>query len=139
MMLLAQFMVLLATHWVADFVLQTHWQASNKSKNNEALTRHVATYAICLGFVAAAMFPTGLQALVFTWINAALHWVTDYLTSRWSSRLFASAAGKVYSDDGRVNWTHFGPHNFFAVIGLDQLIHQTTLAVTLYVVMSWRF
>ena len=31
-------------HWVSDFVLQSHWMATNKSKNWQALLAHVATY-----------------------------------------------------------------------------------------------
>ena len=104
---------------VADFVLQTHWQASNKSKNNVALSRHVLVYTGCLG---AASFPLlglpdhGPQWLLFVIGNGVLHFATDYVTSRASSRLYA-----------KQDW-----HNFFVVIGFDQLIHQTTLAVTMW-------
>ena len=31
-------------HWVSDFVLQSGWMATNKSKNWRALLAHVATY-----------------------------------------------------------------------------------------------
>jgi hypothetical protein len=47
-----QLVALLATHWVGDFVLQTNFQASNKSKSLDALSLHVATYTVTL-FVAA--------------------------------------------------------------------------------------
>lgn len=106
----------IGVHWIADFVLQTHWQASNKSKSNEALSRHVLNYTLAIGFAAAVVFPTSSAALIFTLLNGALHWITDYFTSRWSSRLWA-----------KQDW-----HNFFVVIGFDQLIHYTTLAVTLW-------
>lgn len=109
------FLLLLGTHWIADFVLQTHWQASNKSKDNVALSSHVATYTTVLAISAVALF--GSMGLLFAALNGVLHWVTDYFTSRWSSKLYA-----------KQDW-----HNFFVVIGLDQLIHQTTLAVTLAV------
>jgi hypothetical protein len=36
---LAAYLVLLVCHWIADFVLQSDWQASNKSKSNVALSR----------------------------------------------------------------------------------------------------
>lgn len=109
-----QFVALLVTHWVADFVLQTHWQASNKSKDNEALLRHVGTYTLCLAVASAGIFGQGPAWLAFVALNSALHFATDYFTSRASSRLF----GK--------DW-----HNFFVIVGFDQLLHQVTLAVTM--------
>lgn len=112
--------MLLAVHWVADFVLQTHWQASNKSKNNVALARHVLVYTACLaaGALPLLAWPDrGIQWLAFVAANGALHFATDYGTSRWSSRLWS-----------KQDW-----HNFFVVIGLDQLIHQVTIGVTMWV------
>lgn len=113
---LLQFIALLVVHWIADFVLQTHWQASNKSKDNEALLRHVGTYTVVLMFVVPFIFPGELyrQWLIFVVANAVLHFATDYITSRASSKLF----GK--------DW-----HNFFVIVGFDQLLHQMTLAVTM--------
>ena len=119
--MLWQFVFFLAVHWVADFVLQTHWQASNKSKRLDALARHVSTYTVCLFFTALFIFPTTeFDFLWFTLVNGALHFCTDYVTSRWSSRMWAAQ-----------RW-----HDFFVVIGFDQLIHQVTLAVTLWVFLS---
>jgi hypothetical protein len=109
-----QFVVLLGTHWLADFVLQTHWQASNKSKRIDALARHVAVYTSVLLVVSVILF--GRNGAAFAVLNGLLHFATDYFTSRWSSRLYA-----------KQDW-----HNFFVVIGLDQFIHQVTLAATMH-------
>lgn len=117
--MLWSFLALLVTHWFADFVLQTHWQASNKSKNNVALLRHVMVYTAVIGAVSFMLFalPDRSQAwLAFVWANGVLHFATDYCTSRWSSHLYA-----------KQNW-----HNFFVVIGFDQLIHQISLAATMW-------
>lgn len=126
--MLWQFVVLLVAHFVGDFLLQTHWQASNKSKRNDALVRHVAIYTGTIAVAAVLLFGGGidqknppsrleieLAGLAFAAVNGVLHFATDYLTSRWSARLWA-----------RQEW-----HNFFVVIGLDQLIHHLTLAATL--------
>jgi len=122
MILLWQFLALLAVHWVADFVLQTHWQASNKSKNNEALIRHVLTYTLVLSLATDVTFPNVAWRdwEMFVTANGFLHFWTDYVTSRASSKLYA-----------KQDW-----HNFFVVIGFDQLIHQTTLAVTMWWILT---
>lgn len=117
-----QFLALLGVHWVADFVCQTHWQASNKSKSNVALAKHVAVYTGILAVASGVLFryspiPNAIgNVLIFISINGALHFSTDYFTSRWSSKLYA-----------KQDW-----HNFFVVIGFDQLIHQATLAMTMW-------
>lgn len=110
-----QFLALLFVHWFADFVLQTHWQAQNKSKNNEALAAHVGVYSFALMIGSAIIFGQSAGWVWFFLLNGALHFATDYFTSRWSSRLYA-----------KQDW-----HNFFVVVGLDQLIHQVTLALTM--------
>jgi hypothetical protein len=119
---LISYLSLLAVHWVADFVLQTHWQASNKSKRMDALCRHVGSYTAVLALGSAFIFPAQIATAwgaAFVMANGGLHLATDYYTSRWSSALYA-----------KQDW-----HNFFVVIGLDQLIHQATLAAT----MLWLF
>jgi len=108
-----QLVALLATHWVGDFVLQTNFQASNKNKRLDALSLHVATYTATL-FVAAVILFGLMSAITFVVVNAALHFVTDYI------KLWA-----------KQDW-----HRFFATIGFDQLIHQATLAFTLWVMVT---
>jgi len=119
--MLWQFLALLAVHWFGDFVLQTHWQATNKSKRNDALAAHVTVYTLVLSLGVDILFP-GVSWSTwggFVIANGALHFVTDWLTSRATSRL----------------WEKGDIHNFFAMVGLDQLIHQATLAGT----MVWFF
>jgi uncharacterized protein DUF3307 len=112
---LAFFLALLVSHWIADFVLQTDWQATNKSKNNIALAHHVLVYTACLAAVSAFLFGAGLLWLLFVVGNGLLHFGTDYCTSRVSSRFYA-----------KQEW-----HKFFVVVGFDQTIHQFSLAVTM--------
>ena len=115
-------------HWVSDFVLQSHWMATNKSKNWLALGAHAAVYTVsfCLimlllsafvafnetGEVRHAIFVLAPSAFA-TWIalNGALHFVTDAVTSRITSYF----------------WAKNDAHNFFVVIGLDQMIHYFCL------------
>lgn len=91
-------------HWLGDFVFQSDWMAKNKSKSNEVLLIHISAYSL----------PLFLIGWKFALINAGLHCVTDYFTSRWTSKLWAA---------GNVHW-------FFVVIGLDQFIHTSCLILT---------
>ena len=114
-----QFVALLTVHWIADFVLQTSWQASNKSHRLDALSRHIAVYTIVLGISASFLSPFNLLCwATFTALNGILHFATDFITSRILSKLYK-----------KQNW-----HSFFAVIGFDQLVHQVTLAATMWLI-----
>ena|SRR5215467_3687201 len=113
---------LLAVHWLADFVLQSHWMSVNKSKRLDALALHVITYTATLSVGSALIF--GVQdlglLLVFIGVNGILHFATDYVTSRITSRL----------------WQQQREHLFFVVVGFDQLIHQVTLIATQWVILA---
>ncbi len=62
-------------------------------------------------------FESGFEkGLMLAGITFATHWITDYFTSRWTSKLYAK--GDI--------------HNFFVVVGLDQFIHYTTLLGTYF-------
>ena len=125
-------------HWVSDFVLQSGWMANNKSKNWRALLAHVATYTASmtvLMFIMAillsdtvikfnmingiilAMTPSAYMAWIL--LNGVLHLITDAITSRITYKL----------------WGRSKMHDFFVVVGFDQMIHYTCLFVTLWYMM----
>src|SRR5262245_62721267 len=117
-----QCVALLAVHWLADFVLQSHWMAVHKSKRLDALVLHVATYTGALLLGSALVFGSRqIELLVlFAGINGLLHFATDFVTSRITSHL----------------WCQQREHDFFVMLGLDQLIHQVTLAATLWLIFT---
>ena len=104
-------MSVIALHWIADFVLQSDWQAKNKSKNNLALLLHVTIYTVCLAVFGSVFFTN--DSWIVYWIlgNGAAHFVVDYVTSRINTYLW---------NKGRI-------HDFFVMVGFDQLIHYTCL------------
>lgn len=118
--MLFSFLVLLAAHWAADFVLQTDWQAQNKSKSVVALASHVFTYTLAMFGACIIWFGMSTMLVWFMVINALLHFITDYFTSRRTALL----------------WKRQERHNFFAMVGFDQLIHQITLAGTMVCFLS---
>lgn len=109
-------LLILFAHFVSDFLFQTDKQAINKSTSNWWLTQHVITYTIGLSFFMAGHLAWHHQTEIIYWllINAGLHWITDYATSRINSYL----------------WRKEMRHWFFVGIGADQFIHYTCLLLT---------
>jgi Protein of unknown function (DUF3307) len=107
-------LVIIAIHWIADFILQTDKQAKGKSKNWGDLISHTFTYSIC--WLLPAILMLGFNGVLFVLITFIAHTITDYFTSRINSKLWAK--GDV--------------HNFFVSVGFDQLLHYTQLILTYY-------
>jgi len=117
---------ILTTHFVADFIMQTDEMAKGKSTSIKWLTLHILSYF--KGLVWSALFYFMVVGYFFSMVipawsligycllNAALHWLTDYYTSKQTAKL----------------WAEQRVHDFFVMIGLDQLIHSTCLIVTFY-------
>jgi uncharacterized membrane protein HdeD (DUF308 family) len=114
-------LVLLFTHWVADFVMQTDYQALNKSEKWLVLLGHSAIYAgvFCLlFFIAYLVYPHLPGFIAIASIGGTLlvsHFTIDAVTSRVNKWLW----GK-----GLRYW-------FFISIGFDQWLH--------YAVLFWLF
>jgi membrane-bound metal-dependent hydrolase YbcI (DUF457 family) len=101
---------ILLAHWIGDFIFQSDYHAVNKSKSNRVLFAHVMMYSVPLYFVGLLLLPIN-YALIFVAINVVAHFITDYFTSRITSKL----------------WQKNDRHNFFVVIGLDQMLHAVVL------------
>lgn len=97
--------LVLFLHYVGDFIFQTTWQATNKSKNWKALAAHVSIYTLTLLILGP------LYAL----LNGTLHFLTDAATSRISSKCYQSNNMK----------------GFWITIGADQFIHAVCLIASL--------
>lgn len=115
---------ILFCHWVSDFILQTHWQASNKSKNVRALINHTFNYSLLMLIgVSLSLYSPGQihfkQSVddclfVFWGITFITHTFIDYFTSRLNAKL----------------WEKKQVHNFFVSVGFDQLLHFVQLILT---------
>lgn len=119
--------VILVAHFVADFITQQDAIAKGKSSSNRILLTHISQYSFVLftclfgllvlhGLVEKYM----VSLCMFMCVNGLLHGITDYFTSRWTKRL----------------WENQRTHDFFVVIGLDQLIHSVTLISTAYLIFT---
>lgn len=108
--------LILITHFIADFMFQTHEQAINKSKSIWFLTQHVGSYTFGLlvfSVMITVMHIQPMHRYMLAWValNAGLHWITDFFTSKLNARL----------------WKDQQWHWFFVGIGIDQLIHYICL------------
>ena len=103
----------LLIHFLADFGLQTHDQAVNKSTDSIWLFKHVGVYSLIWFIATLPLFglPNALAFIFFTFMT---HFITDYITSR---------VGKPF-------WEKKDMHNGFVVVGFDQLVHFITLFYT---------
>ena len=113
-------LALMLSHWIADFLCQSDWMAQNKSKSWKALLLHTLTYstvvsALFTSYMAIQGFEITLMLFLQFWfITFISHTATDYVTSRWTSKL----------------WQQKEIHWFFVIIGFDQLMHYLQLLLT---------
>lgn len=110
-------------HFIADFILQTNWQATNKSWNMRALTSHIINYALGISFIFFLMFPwiTFMKTFIFMIITFVCHYVQDFITSRIGHRF------KLYGQKTN-EW-----RPFFWNIGIDQILHYIQIFTTLLI------
>lgn len=116
------FVLMLVIHFMADFGLQTEYQAQNKGLGdsffNKPLLYHVGVYSL-IWFIVTIGIKDILnwnfyQCLLFTFITFTSHYTTDWLTSR---------IGKPF-------WMKQDYHNGFNVVGFDQMLHYLQLWYT---------
>jgi hypothetical protein len=110
---LSHLTVLLTAHWFGDYVLQTNVIAKEKSRSIKWLLIHVAMYTTVLFICTIVIFPYSMW-LPFLVVNASLHLITDFLTSKLSQKF------------------HSNQRLYFVIIGFDQLIHSITLLGSVY-------
>lgn len=96
--------ILIVMHFFADFVLQSDSVAKNKSRKNRVLLWHVTLYSL----------PFLYFGWLFALVNFILHFVTDYISSKITKKL----------------WAQKQTHWFFVTIGFDQMIHLLCLVTT---------
>lgn len=128
-----------AAHTILDFFCQTNWMAVNKSHSSKALLAHVGVYSA--GIALATL------SLAFAAVTFVAHFITDWVTSRITSRQwpYLHQGEKVYDIEGYYGnpiyipvgigplvpvWIQRSRHGFFCTIGVDQWLHFAQLALT---------
>lgn len=119
------FILILVVHFLADFGLQTHDQATLKSSSHKFLFYHVAVYTAVWSMV-FFFLPINKELnavhlwLVMVFYIFTTHYITDYFTSR---------IGKTF-------WNEKDFHNGFVVYGFDQILHYLSL---IYLLLGTNF
>lgn len=103
-----EFIIVLAGHWIGDYLLQTTNMATQKSVSLKWLLLHVLAYTLVL--LAFGNFVFSWQvALGYAVFNGALHLITDFFTSK---------LARKYQENLRV---------YYPILGFDQLVHISCL------------
>ena len=105
-------------HFISDFVLQTNWMATNKSKSQKALGLHCLVYG--LPFLVFGNVPFVCYIII-------THYFVDFTTSRITSKLFKEWYDYQFVSGEETCKTGPNLHNFFVVIGFDQFLHFAIL------------
>ena len=112
-------MLFIIAHWGADFVLQTDWEAVNKSHDDSALLKHTIKYSLVMSIIIGIFTLMTLpKILLFLTITFLCHTIQDYYTSRLNARL----------------WQENRRHDFFVSVGFDQVLHYLQLFLTYFLI-----
>lgn len=104
----------LAGHLIGDWIVQTDWQAANKTTSWKANQQHMLGYHLALAACALTTMPPRRVAwlIVLSWLSHSL------IDRRWPVRwLMAHTGSKPFSE------TTFG------VIAVDQALHLSILCM----------
>ncbi|WP_134682557.1 DUF3307 domain-containing protein [Brevibacillus migulae] len=114
------FILQLVGHRIGDYLLQTDWQANNKTKHNGALVEHVTVYSITIGLI---------MLLAFDWIIAMCVFALTFLEHLWIDTRKPVIAWKNFLERrlaGRKDYD-ISTLPFFVLIEIDQTFHYVRI------------
>lgn len=122
--------LLLAIHFIADFLLQSREMGKKKSTDPSWLIKHLGIQFLAFLLFLAPILE--LNAIWFAFLNAVIHGIIDW--NIW--RLYKIHAYRSIADNPNhplltgnpaEPWKYWEDHWFYATIGFDQLLHGLTL------------
>jgi hypothetical protein len=122
---------LMVLHFIADFMCQNQWMATNKSKRLGPLWAHVGVYTGVMWFLGMLYWPILKPNLtlgnwtMFCLVTGLIHCFVDFNTSRMNSWMWNKV--ETYKKQGWNGGVDRWVHWFFVGIGFDQLIHTFCL------------
>jgi hypothetical protein len=115
--------LIIVTHFSVDWILQTRYEATNKSKNPMILLRHLALNQIAFSWV---IFGNQAIPLGFVWLNTITHGLIDW--NIW--RLYAWCHRNEPPEFMERN-LYAKDYWFYFTIAVDQMLHLT-IALALF-------
>lgn len=108
--------IIITQHMVFDWICQSEYMATNKSKSDEVLMYHVAvvTYGLFMSgltFMVMGLVENVVSVMTWVVLNSVGHFCTDYVTSRITAKAFSKGNNAT----------------FWNTIGIDQWIHYVML------------
>lgn len=146
-MTLIEIFSIIIIHWIADFIMQSDYDAKNKSKFFHALFSHTITYSLVWFLVGACLVLLNFRfsfwnyeqwdLSLFVLITFVCHTITDYFTSRLNGKLAPKEEVIMLKWDKNQPEQAFirfpkgrSYHNLFISIGGDQVLHYVQLFLT---------
>lgn len=108
--MLATLLFVIAAHTLGDWMFQTQWMASNKSKSLWPLVVHIAVYTATIAVAGIILFGPA-TGLLWALANGLVHMGIDAITSRITSWAYKQ---------NRIGL-------FWKIIGIDQFLHYCCL------------
>lgn len=117
-----------ALHYIGDFLLQPYWIKLQKNTSISVMLLHIAFYSVTLAGGLLVLFSFD-QILYYVGVNAILHLGIDVMTGK----VITANSSKLEVDPDESKPIHerlklWAP---IALLGLDQLMHQVCLILTL--------
>lgn len=107
--------LVLAGHFIGDWIVQTDWQAANKTHSWAAMAAHMLSYHACLAVLLLYAGIPGLAAGVILVGSVVTH---SFIDRRWPVKALLRATGS-----GAFAETMWG------VLAADQALHLSILCV----------
>lgn len=138
-------LALLSVHFVADFLLQPREMGKKKSSEPKWLAAHLAIQFTCfLLFGWKFALANALIHGIIDWNIWRLYKLSAHLRIKRDVEALAAIShveGVTFTEDDKRDsynvavkgWQFWEDHWFYATIGLDQLLHMSTLVVLAFI------
>ena len=118
--------ILIGSHFLGDWYLQSRQMATNKSSDFNVLLHHVGIVSLVL---VLALFHT-IAFPVLLWklgVNALVHGLIDWNIWSFYKRMVKNEGPRT--DSEMLKYEYWKDKRFYDFIALDQFLHLATLAI----------
>lgn len=126
-------LLIIFTHFCFDWLLQSRYEAENKSRYFHALLQHLLTQAVGLAWV-GVFLPGIVEQLIFIFVNVIIHGVQDkYIWTFYRKFIIARLN---YNHKLKEEFEHYNLYArdywFYSTIAVDQMLHLIVLFLTFH-------